>query len=279
MLSSLDEAACDSRHVREFFPVDRHWERHQLADWFKGTLFWRQKSDDASKGSIQEKWNACKSPHEGSPVDDHQKASARHNVTSMNCTLLHQVVQKRIELTPNKRPGPQSLAIHLRLGDVVDGSNDSARDSLLDQKHFCRNDGMRHTPHGRLPVPPPWIEPWNEHVRPLHFCHSKMRQMLESQSGTNDHVKSAVLMGSAHMGQLGTNLSATKSCQCTKALQACVARILPRAKASLRLGDAPDDDVAFATQAECHLETRGGFSHLIGTLQSMMRVEEKKQSS
>jgi hypothetical protein len=272
LLDSLDESACDAAHVLEFF-TDPYWERYQLTDWFKGVVF-HQLPKDASQGATQQRWNAHKSAYKDSLADEYHKASVLKNVTWKNYDLLYKAVTARIQQTPHeKRPNPNTLVIHLRLGDVIDGSLDTVRDLLLDQKYFYRKDAGKPRTPMEAPQSPPLLREWNAYVRPLQYYSN---QLWNHRLGSHT-VESVVIMGSAHLGQLGTNMSAIKSCQYTKALQAYVAMVLPRANISLRLGYAPDDDVVFATQAEHYLATGGGFSHLIGTLQAM-RLEEGRLS-
>jgi hypothetical protein len=272
LLDSLDlDAVCDAAYAQQFFP-DPYWERYQLADAVNGERF---RKSQRSSGNIQEKWNHHESPYKGSLADDYHKASVLQNVTWGHYELLYNAVKERIRKTPmEKIPRPHTLVIHLRLGDVIDGSLDSVRELLFDQRYYYRNTTSIDTknPDNRLPTPlqapnnPPFAMDWNAYVRPLRY-YSHVLLHNRKASLRSGYKQTVILMGSAHLGQVGgTNMTATKSCQYTKALQAYIGRIMPQAKISLRLGNPPDEDVVFAMQADEYVMGGGSFSRLINTL-------------
>ena len=96
----------------------------------------------------------------------------------------------------------------------------------------------------------PLIEDWNAYVKPLSY-YSDLLDIISQYT-------SVVLMASAHNGGVHRAnykcktdvMSTVKSCQYITAMKSFLERSLPHnATVSLRLGQTPDDDIVFSSQA------------------------------
>jgi hypothetical protein len=183
---------------------------------------------------------------------------------------VYKVVKDKLAKTPSHElPLPNTLVIHLRLGDVLEDVADAVRDLLLEQKYYFRwhaQTGKAVAPSRKTKNLPPLISDENAFVKPLSYFYDNLVQ--PARESQYNHV---VLMGASHF-QLG-GVPPTKSCPYAKALQLFLSKMLPHVHVSLRLSKPPDDDVLFATSADHFLSSGGGYSNLLKRL-NQMRVEE-----
>lgn len=239
---------CDDKHVAQFSP-DPYWEHYQFADFFKGILVYQR------EGDFKKNWLAYNSSFPGSLEDEYHKASVAKGTQSLDYELLQEIIRRRA--AKKQLPSPNTLVIHLRLGDVVDAAFESVEKLLLKQHYFYRENKTE-----------PWkakrdskelVAPWNAYVRPL-----------ATYSGIDlvRQYKSVVIMGSAHMGQIPEEYSKRvikrKSCLYAGALQAYLQRF--KIKVTLRVGKPPDEDMVFASQAKGYFKSGGGFSNITAEL-------------
>jgi hypothetical protein len=137
LLASLNDSACDEAHEAEFIP-DPRWDKYRLGDFFKGF------------GKFGKRWNTREPEFQGSLMDDYHKESIKNNVTYGNYDIMYKVVKDRLAKIPSHElPLPNTLVIHLRLGDVVDKGVDTVRDFLLEQKYYFRWDEEKKGPWSR----------------------------------------------------------------------------------------------------------------------------------
>jgi hypothetical protein len=277
LLASLSDSACDASHCAEFSP-DPKWDKYRLGDAFLG----RGGYELLPRGHASKIWRNDTSRFENlltyasrfneSLEYDYHKAVANLPIkyTFENYDVLYRLVKDRLSKLPSQElPPPNTLVIHLRLGDVVDHAADSVRDLLLEPKYFFHTDESGNHTEPQKGRYSPLMEEWNIYVRPLSYYYGHVVQQVGKMK-----YKHVVLMGSTHENG---DFSAYKSCQFTKALQLFLSRMLPHVQISLRVGHAPDEDVLFATSADHFLSAGGGFSRIIGRLRKKKMKEAKNK--
>lgn len=182
-------------------------------------------------------------------------------------------------LRTDEVPPPDTLVIHLRLGDVIDNARESTRDLLIKQQYFYTVEGARNrciSPS--LDRSGPLIEDWNAYVKPLGYFSEKLHYI--------SNFKSVVIMSAGHSGDAAGGCMSPvadlfkgdsfKSCQYLHALKSYLARA--NVSVSLRLGHSPDDDMMFGFLADGFLPSGGGFSRIIATIHDM-RIKKKMREN
>ena len=225
--------------MQQFFP-DPYWDEYQFTDYF-------QQRKQPVMGNRWDNWTC---PFPGSLLDDYHKLSLQQKTRGYRWDLLFQLVQERARHKEELLPLPNTLVVHLRLGDVLDSRR--VRENvteLLYQQKYCYANIQTH---------------WNAYVKPLSYFADSLRNLT---SPNNRSYSSVVIMGSAHKGQVIFDMVPRKSCSYTIALQSYFERYF--ANVSLRLGRSPDDDIVFASHAAGYLLSGGAYSRLIQRLYGM----------
>ena len=237
---------CNMNSSNQFLP-DPYWDRYQFTDYFM------QRKAPVRRNNW-EKWNC---PYPNSLLDEYHKASLKAGIQGSHFSTLFRIIQQRIKnMTPSEKdillPPPSTLVIHLRLGDVIDTARDSVRELLFEQKYFYHLDVQ---------------QPWNEYVKPFSYYSDLLYNITKQH-----HYSSVVIMGSAHKGQQKDTMTTTKSCQYTKALQYYFERVVfanTNISVSVRIGQSPDQDIIFASQAAAYVPSGGSFSKIMRKLNQM----------
>lgn len=224
-------AECDSDNVQAL-RMPTHWMYdYSLADVVTGKIFGegnvigeesviRLCGNATSKGTLPDSIICAfrsESAKDGEPVFDR----------------LFRVIQR---FNSSVNPPKQALVIHLRLGDVVDDSQDSLYNMLERQTFF----------YDYAPG-----EAWNGYVKPLNHFKELQKQLSPEQD--------IILMASAHAPNASYPL---KSCQYLHA----VANFFRDHNhgVTLRTGCTPDEDLLFVTGSSFFAPSGGGFSWFLG---------------
>ena len=130
---------------------------------------------------------------------------------------------------------------------MIDYAVETVKEQLLHQTYFYKGHKVG--------------KGWNAYVRPLQYYTAILPEIR--------HYESIVIMGAAHQGQIRRGRFKTdKSCLYTRSVQRYLQR-LTGTEITLRLGEPPDDDIMFVSQAKGFLPAGGGFSDLLGRLQEL----------
>ena len=257
---SLEENVCDADHIQKFY-TDSFWERYQFTDGMR-------RVHDEGKKDWRLRWKCCPQtpPNSSTPslLDEYYNATL-HNATLTYDDLLYKLVKARAVTMPKEElPSPNTLVIHLRLGDVVDEARNSVQELLFEQQYFYDT-----TKESNRPIP--IVEKWNAYVKPMSY----FSDMLNDNLISKNNFSKVVIMGAAHKGQLykGNLTTALKSCQYSNAIRSFLERSLSDTEVTLRLGQIPDDDMIFSSQAAGFISSGGGFSNVMQTLQRMVLAE------
>ncbi|CAB9513076.1 expressed unknown protein [Seminavis robusta] len=275
---------------QDAFVPDKQWERYNFADFFNRRHVWEGEQwciKPKIPGSLMEAFYT----HAMATIN----TTDEHEYDAKKYDLLTHVVRERVRCLTNKSdcnvkpphsatqapllPEPGTLLIHVRLGDVIDSAADSVQDLLKEQMYYYR---LNSTAKGGC-CTNPWEHPenpplkllWNRYVRPLSY----FREQL--QSVHQERFASIVLMGAAHKGQdLPEEFrNALGSCIYTHALKVYVQTAWPNHKVTLRLGQPPDNDVIFASQAKYLVASGGVFSRLLRQLRYNFFHETREKKS
>jgi hypothetical protein len=263
-----EHEACDEAHVNEFY-VDPQWETYAFSDYFRGIMF--RKSRTA--GTSWEDFN--KTVPAGSLMEDYHKASVQQGTGPNDFALLRKIINKRkAQLPHDLLPQPNTLLIHLRLGDTIDCAVDSVPELLFQQCYYyrgnvsspaTRSNDLCRNPGVKKPNDEPLLTAWNAYVLPL----SHYSQLLRRQDVLRRY-KSIVIMGSAHQAEMMMypyTRNATKSCLYTVALRNYLERFfVNNTSVTMRLAHPPDDDIIFASQVDGFVQGGGGYSRLLARL-------------
>ena len=156
----------------------------------------------------------------------------------------------------NKIPAPHDIVIHLRLGDVVDGSAFSVQELLTRARPYYP------ASNGSVYVYP--AQHYQDVIVPtkLLLLSSLLRQQQQQQSTTTIY-----LVAGAHGGWQPNHSvpSTTKSCAYVLHLRDYLLR-LGAARVELRLGGLPDEDLLFMARARYFVPGGGGFSRTVSWL-------------
>lgn len=257
MPQNASATVCTDAQVEGFFS-DPKWDHYRLSDYWKGLMVARL------KGKV--KWQDFKTGYPGSLMHEYHEASIQLGVRNGNWPLMMKLLRERAAaLPPEERLQPNSLLIHLRLGDVIDYSVESVPELLLKEQHYYRRKN-NNNPKSEAPIEP-WVKPnhkplsmsWNRYVQPLEF-YSKL---LQNHSAQHEY-DSVVIMGSAHQGEFDMPQTAFASCLYTRALENYFKRFSSRnLNVMLRLGRSPDEDIIFASQAKAFVSSGGGYSRFL----------------
>jgi hypothetical protein len=155
--------------------------------------------------------------------------------------VLHKVVQRRARKAAESPP-PNSLVVHLRLGDVIDAANETVPELLRTQHYFYHDNNTGEE----------YKKAWNAYVRPL--------ARFSKLPFEND----VIIMGATHYGQSDLRGNVTKSCLYMRAIQKYFE--MRGAKVTLRLGRPPDDDLVYGSQSKWYAQAGGGYTKIIGKL-------------
>jgi hypothetical protein len=249
--------ACDEAHVNEFY-MDPKWDRYSFSDFFHG-------KHDSWKDAHQ----IVAANPAGSLMEEYYNAAVSQGTGAGNYSLLGQILEKRkAQMEQHLRPEPNTLLIHLRIGDVVDCAVDSVHELLFQQcyyfrtdlgtnRNLCRNAGVKQANDQ------PRVEDWNKYVLPLSN-YSQLR-LDESRPGGGGF-KSIVIMGSTHQGhQKNFVRNATNSCLYAVAIRNYFSRF-SNMNVTMRLAHPPDEDIIFASDVAGFIQSGGGFSSTLGQL-------------
>lgn len=156
----------------------------------------------------------------------------------------HQAVRKAIKMgirslpTNADRPGASDVVVHLRVGDVVDYAGFSVEQLLASQRVFYPN------------------EPNSQYVKTLSFY--KSRNMTDFV-----RKRTVVLVAAAHAGWNATVVPPLpiKSCLYVHSIKDFFME-LGAARVELRIGNTPDEDMYFMSQAKFLVPSGGGYSRV-----------------
>ena len=91
--------------------------------------------------------------------DEYHKASIEEGTWSLDYTFLHKIIKRRAaSALSSDKPSPDTLVIHLRLGDVVDAVIESVEELLLSQHFFYRENNTE--PWNAKPDSEELVAPW-----------------------------------------------------------------------------------------------------------------------
>jgi hypothetical protein len=181
---------CNENCSKKFLP-DPYWDRYQFTDYFK----------QRTRPVIGDEWDKWTCPYPGSLLDKYHKKSLDLGIRGGNFSALYRLIKldvAKMAEDGEALPRPNTLVIHLRLGDVIDASRRSVHEMLSEQTYFYH-----------LQVQ----ESWNAYVKPLSYWADILMNMTDQIS----QYSSVVIMGTAHKGQQEGTMTATKSCKYTKA--------------------------------------------------------------
>ena len=281
--SSSSSSSCSTQAQLDAFFTPPGWEHYQFSDGFKNLH---------QKQTEQWRYLYIRRAPKSALLRDYFE-STRGNWESY--AALNKLVNKRARSSNSKKstsdssglglgllPPQNALVIHLRLGDVIDKARQSTRDLLYEQQYYYSEEDVN------LPCPGPHANDignftplkvdWNAYVKPLSYFSQRLDIISQYSS--------VILMGSAHKGggiHKGKqkcpeeDMTSQKSCEYIHALKVFLERSLPRdISIDLRLGQTPDDDIVFGSQASCFISSGGGFSDIIKRLQVMNTGECEK---
>jgi hypothetical protein len=242
--------------LEQFYVRDAQWENYAFADFFLGgRADWDWFAPDAPPGSLMQQY--------------HNVMVQYPDTEPNNYTLLQELIDQRLPALPlEETPLPNTLLIHLRLGDTVDCAVDSVHELLFQQCYYYRGNrtvgwytDLCLDPGVKRDNDQPLLEEWNAYVLPLSN-YAKLRLQDEPYD-------SIVIMGSSHQDKLQNYArNATKSCLYTVALQNYFARF-SNLKVTLRLAHTPDEDIVFASQVKGFVQSGGGYSRVLAELVRM----------
>jgi len=249
------EATCVDEAV-EAFRLKPGWSRYQLADALRGyegpsvnklcsdrytDPVWAQFLGNIS---VYPDSLACEVYRE---PESHPKELIQRR--------LWRVIQRRMG---NHTPEDDVVRMHIRVGDVVDGSKDSVETMLTHYTYFYPGEEKRAA--------------WNHYVLSLVDIHEILKQMKPQK---------VILVAGAHCPDCQNlincqNLSAcpaarlciscplVKTCQYTHALAKYMTKL--GYPAELRSGHDPDDDFLFLSRGQSFIPSGGSFSNLIANM-------------
>jgi len=247
------EATCVGEAV-EAFRLEPGWSRYQLADALRGFEGPSVKKlcGDRYTDPVWARFLGNMSVYPDSlACEVYREPKSRPK--EINQKRLWRVIKRKMG---NHTPEDDVVRMHVRVGDVIDESNDSVETMLAHQTYFYAGDKT----------------PWNHYVLSLADVHKVLRQIKPQK---------IILVAGAHCPDCKNlikcqNLSAcpaarlciscplVKTCQYTHALAKYMTRL--GYPAELRSGHNPDDDFMFLSRGSSFIPSGGSFSTLIANM-------------
>ena len=167
-------------------------------------------------------------------VRERLQQQQQHTNTTTTTTTLRKVVAA---------PQPHDIVVHVRLGDVIDGSAYSVQELLAAPRPYYPNDNR------------------TVYVQPFSYYDYHISDALLHAAPR------VILVGAAHGGYAVRNTvpRTVKSCYYVRLLRDYFLQRGAR-QVELRLGGTPDEDVLYFSQASYFLPSGGGFARTVGWL-------------
>ena len=122
-----EETVCTKAMVEPFF-TDPYWDHYRFTDYWKGTLLRRANVNS---------WDEYETGYPGSLMHEYHQASIRAGV-NQNWPLMMKLLKQKVAALPlEERVPPDTLLIHLRLGDVIDYAVEDVPKLLLHQLQYA----------------------------------------------------------------------------------------------------------------------------------------------
>jgi len=164
-----------------------------------------------------------------------QKTSERHKYT-----VLMDCIREKMSETNNILPLDHTYVIHIRVGDVIDLSDDSVHDVLSKPCYYQQLRDKKIS----------FVIYKNNYCKPLSYFDEKLEKIKSYP------IKEVVLVSGSHFP-----IDFTKSSRYLNCIKLYIEQ--HGYHVSLRLGRLPDDDILFMSQAPYFTPSGGGFSAIL----------------